>query len=72
MAKVRSGLRPPVDLEGTLITIRKRSLPSIQKRGLFVEVYTILIEEDDWRTPIINFLSSPSQPSDRRTRMFAT
>ena len=33
---------------------------------------TILMEDDDWRAPIVYFLSSPSYPSDRRTRMFAT
>ena len=54
------------------MTIKERSLPSIQKRGLFVDSCTILIKKDDWRSPIIHFLSSPSQPPDRRTRMFAT
>ena len=72
MAKVGSGSRPPVDLEGVLITIRERFLPSIQKKGLFTETYTILMEEDDWKTPIINFFSHPSRPSDRRDKLFAT
>ena len=30
------------------------------------------MEDDDWRTPIIEFLSSPSRPSDRRTRVIET
>ena len=52
--------------------VKERLLPSIQRRGLFTKAYTILIEEDDWKTPIIHFLSSPSSPSDRRARMFTT
>ena len=35
-------------------------------------MFTILIGEDDWRSLIIHFLSSPSQPFDRRIKMFAT
>ena len=72
MAKIESGSKPPIDMEGGLITIKERSLPSIQKKGLFVETCTILMEGDDWRILIIDFLSSPSRPSDRRTRMFVT
>ena len=33
---------------------------------------TILMEDDDWRALIIQFLSSPSGLSDRRIMMFAT
>ena len=72
MAKVRSRSKPPIDLEGSLVTIRERSLPLIQKRGFFAETCTILMEEEDWRTSIINFLSSPSQPIDKKTRIFKT
>ena len=71
MAKVGSESRPHVDMKGALITIKERLLPSIQMRGLFTKVCTILMEDDDWRSPIIEFLSSPSRETDRRTRMFA-
>ena len=71
MAKIGSGSKPPSDLEGALVTVKERILPSVQKRGLFADTCTILMEDDDWRSPIIQFLSNPSGPSDKRTRMFA-
>ena len=49
MAKIGSGSKPPIDLEGALVIVRERMLPSIQKWGLFAETCTILIEDDDWR-----------------------
>ena len=61
IAKVGSWSRSPIDLKGSLITIKERLLPLIQMKGLFTEVCTILIEDDDWRVPIIGFLSSPSR-----------
>ena len=81
MVKVGSGSRPHVDKEGASVTIKKRSLPSIQRRGLFTEICTILMEDEictilmedsDWRAPIIGFLSSTLRQTDKRTRMFAT
>ena len=54
------------------MTVKERVLPLIQRHGLFTETCTILIEEDDWRTMIIHFLSSSLGPSDRRTMIFAT
>ena len=72
MAKVGSGSKPPVDLEGALVIVKERLLPSIQKRGLFTETCSILLEEDDWRASIIEFLLSPSWKTDKRIRMFAT
>ena len=47
MAKIGSGSKPPIDLEGALVTVRERMLPSVQKRGLFAETCTILMKDDD-------------------------
>ena len=47
MAKISSRSKPPIDLEGALVTVKERVLPSVQKRGLFAKMCTILIEDDD-------------------------
>ena len=47
MDNVRSGSKLLIDIEGRVIAIKERSLPSIQKRGLFVEACTILMEDED-------------------------
>ena len=52
--------------------MREKVLSLVQKRGLLAETYTTLMEDDDWRSPIIKFLSNPSGPSNKRTRTFAT
>ena len=59
MAKIGSGSKPPIDIEGGLVTFKERSLSLYQKRGLFAKLCSILMEDD---------LSSPSKPTDRRTR----
>ena len=47
IAKIGSGSKPPIDMEGGLITIKERSLSSVHKRLLLARICSILMEDDD-------------------------
>ncbi|XP_059626926.1 uncharacterized protein LOC132269687 [Cornus florida] len=76
LAQIASGVRVPEGIMENLIRIKRRSLPSVKVREeLLAEVFTIEVEEDidenDWRTPIINFLKNPDPKADRKLKIKA-
>ncbi|XP_059671032.1 uncharacterized protein LOC132316573 [Cornus florida] len=76
LAQIASSVRVPKGIMENLIRIKKRSLPSVKVREeLLAEVFAIEVEEDieenDWRTPIVNFLKNPDPKADRKLKIKA-
>ena len=79
LAQASTGLRLPQGVMSKAITITKRLLPSVKRRGLGLDVFAVdptdlvLDEEEeedaiDWRTPIIEFLRDPRPTAPRKLR----
>ncbi|CAL2270383.1 unnamed protein product [Prunus armeniaca] len=71
MAQIAIRIQMPEDYVQRIIKVGKKSLPSIMTRGMEIDVNSAIIIEDDWRTPIINYLQYPTLPSEKRVRIMA-
>ncbi|XP_062020999.1 uncharacterized protein LOC133737473 [Rosa rugosa] len=71
MAQLASGLRIPEGDDSRVIKIAKRTLPTLEERGVSEDAFVIDIEPDDWRLPIIKFHKNPQGNHDRKTRYLA-
>ncbi|XP_059627205.1 uncharacterized protein LOC132269996 [Cornus florida] len=76
LAQIASGVRVPEGIMENLIRIKRRSLPSVKVREeLLAEVFAIKVEEDmeenDWRTPIVNFLKNPDPKANKKLKIKA-
>ncbi|KAI5323808.1 hypothetical protein L3X38_032881 [Prunus dulcis] len=71
MAQIATGVQMPKDYVQRIIKVGKKSLPSVMTRGMEMDVNSAIIAEDDWRTPIINYLQYPTLPSEKRIRIMA-
>ena len=60
MTQVVSSYRPIEDEKIEIETIKSRTLPSIFTRQLKVEIFTLDVGKEDWRSPIISYLRSSS------------
>jgi hypothetical protein len=60
MAQVASRYRPIVDEKVKIEALKVRTLPSIFTRQLGTEIFTLEVGKEDWRSPIISYLRSPS------------
>ena len=69
MAQVAAGVHIPKELLEKIINIKKRTLASLQERGIANEIFYLEVEESDWRYALIQYLKNPSMPSDRKTRL---
>ncbi|XP_021802129.1 uncharacterized protein LOC110746229 [Prunus avium] len=72
LAQIATGIQIPEDCVQRIIKVGKKSLPSVLARGMEVDVNSAVITEDDWRTPIINYLQYPILPSEKRVRIMAS
>ncbi|XP_058185873.1 uncharacterized protein LOC131303099 [Rhododendron vialii] len=76
LAQAFTGLRLAPETIHKIITIQKRLLPSVRRRGLGLEVFISDFTgeesddepENDWRTPIISFLKRPYHRASRKVR----
>ncbi|KAI5323823.1 hypothetical protein L3X38_032896 [Prunus dulcis] len=71
MAHIATGVQMSEDYVQRIIKVGKRSLPSVMTRGMEIDVNSAIITEDDWRTPIINYLQYLTLPSEKRVRIMA-
>ncbi|XP_059671149.1 uncharacterized protein LOC132316693 [Cornus florida] len=74
LAQVASSIRVPPRVEETIISIKRRPLPSIEMRNEHLEVNYVDLEEadpDDWRIPIIKFLMNPSTNVNKKIQLVA-
>ncbi|KAI5339319.1 hypothetical protein L3X38_018591 [Prunus dulcis] len=71
MAQIAILVQMPKDCVQRIIKVGKKSLPSVLTRGMEIDVNSSIITEDDWRTPIINYLQYPTLPSEKRVRIMA-
>ena len=60
MAQATSGYRPIDDEKVKIEALKARTLPSIFTRQLEIEIFTLEVGKEDWRSPIILYLRSPS------------
>ena len=60
MAQAASGYRPIEDEKVNIEALKARTLPSLFTRQLRTEAFTLEVGKDDWRSPIISYLRSPS------------
>lgn len=60
MAQAASGYRPIEDEKVNIEALKARTLPSIFTRQLRIEAFTLEVGKEDWRSPIISYLRSPS------------
>ena len=60
MAQAASGYRPIEDERIEIKTIKSRTLPSIFTRQLGIEIFTLDVGKEDWRSPIISYLRNPN------------
>ncbi|XP_021802935.1 uncharacterized protein LOC110747031 [Prunus avium] len=72
LAQIATGIQIPEDCVQRIIRVGKKSLPSVLTRGMEVDVNSAIITEDDWRTPIINYLQYPILPSEKKVRIMAS
>ncbi|XP_058203002.1 uncharacterized protein LOC131317472 [Rhododendron vialii] len=76
LAQASIGLKLSPKMIHKIITVQKRLLPSIRRRGLGLEVFNSNFTgeesddepENDWRTPIISFLKRPHHRTSRKVR----
>ncbi|XP_059671013.1 uncharacterized protein LOC132316553 [Cornus florida] len=76
LAQIASGVRVPEGIMENLIRIKRKSLPSVKVREeLLAEVFAIEVEEEiednDWRTPIVDFLKNPDPKADKKLKIKA-
>ncbi|XP_059663595.1 uncharacterized protein LOC132309293 [Cornus florida] len=76
LTQIASGVRVPEGIMENLIRIKRRSLPSVKAREeLLAEVFAIEVEDDmeenDWRTPIVDFLKNPDPKADKKLKIRA-
>jgi hypothetical protein len=60
MAQASSGYRPLEDEKIEIKAIKSRTLPLIFARQLGIEIFTLEVGKEDWRSPIISYLRSSS------------
>jgi ribonuclease HI len=60
MAQVALGYRPIEDEKVKIEALKVRTLPLIFTRQLGTEIFTLEVGKEDWRSPIISYLRSPS------------
>ena len=60
MAQTASGYRPIEDEKVKIEALKTRTLPSIFTRQLGTEIFALEVGKEDWRSPIISYLRSPS------------
>ncbi|XP_058217458.1 uncharacterized protein LOC131328539 [Rhododendron vialii] len=76
LAQASTGLKLAPETIHKIITIQKKLLPSVRRRGLGLEIFTSDFTgeesddepENDWRTPIISFLKRPHHRTSRKVR----
>ncbi|XP_058181214.1 uncharacterized protein LOC131299647 [Rhododendron vialii] len=76
LAQASTGLRLAPETIRKIMTVQKRLLPSVRRRGLGLEVFTYDFTgeelddelENDWRTHIISFLKRPHHRASRKLR----
>ena len=71
MAQVASRVYIPENLKEMVINIKRRTLTSLQERGVPTDIYCLEVEQNDWRYPLIRYLENPTAPSELKTRMRA-
>ncbi len=60
MAQIALGYRPIEDEKVKIEALKVRTLPVIFTRQLGTEIFTLEVGKEDWRSPIILYLRSPS------------
>ena len=60
MVQATLAYRPLEDEKVEIEAIKARTLPSIFTRQLGIEIFTLKVGKEDWRSPIILYLKSPS------------
>jgi hypothetical protein len=60
MAQAASGYRPIESEEVRIEALKTRTLPSVFTRQLGTEIFALEVGKEDWRSPIISYLKSPS------------
>ncbi|XP_028106068.1 uncharacterized protein LOC114305156 [Camellia sinensis] len=69
MAQAASGLKKPKGAQERVIQIKRRSFSALRdKCRNFLPILTLDVIEEDWRFPLIKYLSNPSEKSDRQIR----
>jgi hypothetical protein len=60
MTQLALGYRPIEDEKVIIEALKTRTLPSIVTRQLRTEIFALEVGKEDWRSPIISYLRSPS------------
>jgi hypothetical protein len=68
LAQIASRIQIHDDQIERIIKVQKRILPSVITRGMDLEVNNKEIKEDDWRKPLIDYLSNPSPRVNKKVR----
>jgi hypothetical protein len=71
MVQVASGYRALKDEKIEIEAIKSRTLPSIFTRQLGTEIFTLEVRKENWRSPIISYLRSPSGCTDNALKLKA-
>jgi hypothetical protein len=71
MAQAALGYRPIEDEKVKIKALKARTLPSIFTRQLGIEIFTLKVGKEDWRSPIILYLRSPSDCTNNALKLKA-
>ncbi|CAL8116175.1 unnamed protein product [Prunus armeniaca] len=72
MAQIASSIQIQESQSERTITVQKRSIPSILRRGMDLEINTNKIQAGDWRKPLLDYLTNPAPRANRKIKYQAT
>ncbi|XP_050387546.1 uncharacterized protein LOC126803868 [Argentina anserina] len=74
-AHLATGIRLADGIRERILKVQRRTLPSFMARKEVKDEWLVAVIDSidvDWRQPIIQYLTDPSAPVDKRVRYFAT
>ncbi|XP_050379595.1 uncharacterized protein LOC126796923 [Argentina anserina] len=75
LAQLATGIRLADGVRERILMVQRRTLPSFMARKEVNDEWLVAVVDaidEDWRQPIIQYLTDPSSPVDKRVRYFAT
>ncbi|XP_050368898.1 uncharacterized protein LOC126786994 [Argentina anserina] len=75
LAQLATGIRLADGVRERILKVQRRTLPSFMARKQVNDEWLVAVIDPidvDWRQPIIQYLTDPSAPVDKRVRYFAT
>ncbi|XP_050374574.1 uncharacterized protein LOC126792132 [Argentina anserina] len=75
VAQLATGIRLTDGVRERILKVQRRTLPSFMARKEVKDEWLVAVIDSidvDWRQPIIQYLTDPSAPMDKRVRYFAT